>query len=327
VKTIGTDEASATLRQSRAEVWHGRALRAYNAADGLRRRVPRLVAVLRIVYYPAALALVAWMGVKAARGLELDRVNWAAVVGSFLTALAWWLTQAYGWANLVTERFDHAQVGKWCRTQVARYLPGGVWAPLARTTIVQGRVRDKLAAVTAEGVIQLCLALAVGVLWMSVHDPRWLPVSVLVLLPLALSGWLQRRTQVTRRGIVRASVISAVGWVAYGISGLLAQVAITGVRDETYPLFIAGAACVAWAVGLVVVFAPGGVGVRELVYIWFLSSLYPRSGLEGGSVLSRLITIAAELVVLLAVGLPWTRRRSAATATAPDLATERRGST
>ncbi len=324
MKTVGADEASPTLRRSRAEVWHGRALRAYTAADGLRRRVPRLVAALRIVYYPAALALVAWMGVKAARGLELDQVNWAAVAGSFLAALVWWLTLAYGWANLVTERFDHAQVGRWSRTQVARYLPGGIWAPLARSTIVQGRVRDKLAAVTAEGVIHLCLALAIGVLWMSVHDPRWLPVSVAVLLPLALSGWLQRRSQVTRRGIVRASVISAVGWVAYGISGLLAQVAITGVRDETYPLFIAGAACVAWAVGLVVVFAPGGVGVRELVYIWFLSSLYPRSGLEGGSVLLRLITIAAELVVLLGFGLLGRRRRSVAAP--PELATERRGS-
>jgi glycosyltransferase 2 family protein len=127
--------------------------------------------------------------------------------------------------------------------------------------------------------------------------------------PLALAGWLQRRTKVSRRGIIRASVVAAVGWVAYGVSAVLAQVAVTGVTDDIYPLYVAGAACVAWAVGLVAVFAPSGVGVREVVYVWFLSSLYPRAALQGASVLQRLVTIAAELAVLIAIGLPWVRRR------------------
>lgn len=318
MKTVGTGDSPPNLERSRAEVWHERALRLSTAAGSLRRRVPRLVAALRVVYYPAALALLVWIGVRASHRLDLDRVNWVAVAGSFLAALVWWLAMAYGWANLVTERFDHAQVAGWCRTQVARYLPGGIWAPLARSTIVRGRVRDKLAAVGAEHAIQLCVALAVGALWVTVHDPRWLPLAIVLLLPLALSGWLQRRTRVTRRGIVRAGVISGAGWVAYGVSALLAQVAITGIRDETYPLYIAGAACVAWAIGLVVVFAPGGVGVREVVYVWFLSSLYPRAGLEGASVLLRLITIVAELSVLIVVGLPWVRRRSAGPPSQPQ---------
>lgn len=291
-----------------AVVWHGRAMRLYTLLGALRQRVPRLVAVVRVVYYPAAIVLVAWMGVDAARSLE-QRVNWAAVAASFMAALVWWLTQAYSWANLVTERFDHDQVGRWCRTQVTRYLPGGIWAPLARSTLVRGRVRDKLAAVAAEGIIQLCLALGVGALWMIIRQPRFLPMAVVCVLPLAISGWLQRRTKVSRRGITRASVVAAVGWVAYGVSAVLAQVAISGVRDDIYPLYVAGAACVAWAVGLVAVFAPSGVGVREVVYVWFLSGLYPRPELQGASVLQRLVTIAAELAVLIGIGLPWVRRR------------------
>jgi glycosyltransferase 2 family protein len=298
----------ATPPPGRAVVWHGRAMRAYALVDGLRRRVPRLVAVLRVVWYPAAIVLVAWMGIDAARGLE-QQVNWAAVAGCLVASLVWWLSQAYSWANLVSERFDHDQVGRWCRTQVTRYLPGGIWAPLARTTLVRGRVRDKLAAVAAEGIIQLCMALAVGGLWMIIRQPRFVPLAILGVLPLALSGWLQRRTQVSRRGIARASVIAAGGWVAYGVAAVLAQVAVSGVRDDIYPLYVAGAACVAWAVGLVAVFAPSGVGVREVVYVWFLSSLYPRAGLQGASVLLRLVTIAAELAVLIAIGLPWVRRR------------------
>jgi hypothetical protein len=318
-------EPEAALGRSRAEVWQGHALRAYTAVDGLRRRLPRVVAVVRLVFYPAALALVVWMGFQAAHGLEQDRVNWAAVVGSFVAGLVWWLALAYGWANLVTDRFDHAEVGRWCRTQVARYLPGGIWAPLARSTIVHGRVRDKLAAVAAEAIIQLCMALAVGALLLSVHDLRWLPLVLIGVTPLALSGWLQRRSKITGQGVIRASLIAGAGWIAYGLSGLLAQIALTGVREDTYPLYIAGAACVAWAIGLVVVFAPGGVGIREVVYVWFLSSLYLRAGLEGASVLLRAVTIGAELVVLIAFGLPWKRRRSAAPSSQPVPA--RRGST
>jgi glycosyltransferase 2 family protein len=316
VKPTGEAVASPAAEQpgpaatppGRADIWHQRALRVYALVGGFRQRVPRLVAVVRVVYYPAALALVAWMGIQAARGLE-QQVNWAAVAGSFVAGLVWWLSQAYSWSNLVTERFDHDQVGSWCRTQVARYLPGGIWAPLARSTIVHGRVRDKLAAVTAEGLIQLSMALAVGALWMIVRQPRFLPMALVGLLPLALSGWLQRRTKVSRRGIARASAVAAVGWVAYGVSAVLAQVAISGLQDDIYPLYVAGAACVAWGVGLVAVFAPSGVGVREVVYVWFLSGLYPRLALEGASVLLRLVTIAAELVVLVAIWRPWNRRR------------------
>jgi glycosyltransferase 2 family protein len=311
--------------RARAGGWHGQALRAWTAAAGLGGRLPRLVAVVRVAYYPAALALVVWMGVQAAQGIDLGQVNWAAMAGALLAALGWWLTLAYGWGNLVSERFDHAQVGRWCRTQVARYLPGGIWAPVARTTIVRGRARDKLAAVAAENLIQLVVALAVGALWVSVHDPRWLPLAGLAAVPLALGGWLQRRSRVRRRGVVRAALVYGVGWVAYGVSALLAQVAVTGVREQTYPLYVAGAACVAWAVGLVVVVAPGGVGVREVVYVWFLSSLYQRHSLQAASVLLRLVTILAELAVLVVVGRPMVRRRSAGLP--PEPATERHTST
>jgi uncharacterized membrane protein YbhN (UPF0104 family) len=90
--------------------------------------------------------------------------------------------------------------------------------------------------------------------------------------------------------------------------GVLVQVAVSGLRDPIYPLYVAGAACVAWAVGLVVVFAPGGVGVRELVYVWMLSGLYPRAELQAAAVTSRLVTVCAELAVLALVSRP--RRRN-----------------
>jgi hypothetical protein len=296
------DDKQSSPPSARMQAAHRRLTAVSARIDAVKARTPRLLAVLRVVYYPFALALVAWFAYQASRKIDVADLRWWPLAGSYLAALVWWSTLALGWSALVADRFEAGWFASWCRTQVARYLPGGFWAPLARATTVRGRVRDKVAAVGAENVTVLCVALGAGAVWASVHDPRWLPLGLVAVAPVAAGRWLEQRTKVTRRAVVRASITYAVGYVAYGVSGILAQVAVSGVRDPTYPLYVAGASCVAWAVGLVVVFAPGGVGVREVVYVWMLSGLYPQADLKGAAVASRLVTVFAELTVLLAVG-------------------------
>lgn len=295
-----------------------RAYRMYTQLAGRAQRVqaraPRLIAVARIVYLPLALALVAYYGYRASQKVDLSTIRiWALAVG-YLAALIWWVCLGLGWSTLVTERVERAPFVAWCKTQVTRYLPGGIWAPLTRATTVKGRIRDKATAVVAENVIVLAAALGVGAVWATVHHPYLLPAAALILAPAAAAGWLERRSKVTKVGIVRTTGLYSVGYVTYGVSALLTQVAVSGVRTPTYPLYVAGAACLAWAVGLVVVFAPGGVGVREVVYVWLLRGLYPHAQLQAAAVTSRLITILAELTVLSVISMPrWGRSRSALT--------------
>jgi uncharacterized membrane protein YbhN (UPF0104 family) len=186
---------------------------------------------------------------------------------------------------------------------VARYVPGGIWAVAARATTVSGRVRDKVAAVTAENVIVCLVSLAVGGAWVAGVDARWFPL-VLFAAPLLASRWLERRTRITRARVRRTAGTYLAGYVAYGLTGILVQIAVSGAADTRHLLYVAGASCVAWAVGLVVVIAPGGVGVREVVYVWLLSGLYPTGELETAAIASRLVTVLAELVVLAVVTRP-----------------------
>jgi glycosyltransferase 2 family protein len=275
-------------------------------------RLPRLVAVLRVVYLPFALLLVGYIGYKASTKIDLSSIRVWPLVVAYGTSLLWWLALAFGWSTLITERVQLPPVRAWCKTQATRYLPGGIWAPLTRATTVQGRVRDKAAAVVAENVIVLSAAVGVGALWATVHNPAWLPLAVVVVLPMLCGRWLERRSRVTRTGVIRTTGIYAVGYVAYGVTGILTQIAVSGIRHPTYPLYVAGAACLAWAVGLVVVFAPGGVGVREVVYVWTLRDLYPRADLQAAAITSRLVTVLAELTVLAIVSVPlWRTDRSA----------------
>lgn len=286
-----------------AALAHRRLRSVREAARRWEARAPRVVAVLRALFYPCALALVAYMGYEAARQTDLSSLHYWPLAAACVTAIVWWVCLALGWASLI-EGDTRTAVASWCRTQVARYMPGGVWAVVARATTVRGRVRDKFTAVTAENTIVLLVSLAVGGAWASIHSWRWLPLTLLVAAPVLVSGWLEKRTKITRRAVHRTAARYVVGYVAYGVTGVLVQIAVSGLRDPTYPLYVAGAACVAWAVGLVVVFAPGGVGVRELVYVWMLSGLYPGAELRAAAVTSRLVTVLAELVVLALVSRP-----------------------
>jgi glycosyltransferase 2 family protein len=286
-------------------------------SQAFQQRAPRIVAVLRIIYLPFALALVAYIGYEAERRVNISTIRILPLVLAYLTSLVWWVALAFGWSTLITERIHLPPVRAWCKTQVTRYLPGGIWAPITRATTVPGRVRDKAAAVVAENVIVLAAAVGIGALWATVHNPEWLPLAVVVILPTLCGRWLERRSKVTRTGVIRATSMYTIGFVAYGFTGILTQIAVSGIRHPTYPLYVAGAACLAWAVGLVVVFAPGGVGVREVVYVWTLRDLYPRADLQAAAISSRLVTVLAELTVLAVVSLPlWRSPRSAT----PDVA-------
>jgi hypothetical protein len=50
------------------------------------------------------------------------------------------------------------------------------------------------------------------------------------------------------------------------------------------------------------------VGVREVVYVWMLSGLYPKAELKGAAIAARVVTVLAELTVLAAVWVAEKRR-------------------
>src|ERR1700704_406713 len=125
-------------------------------------RFPPLIPAARAVGFAAAVAIVVVIGVGAAQSVHTDRLTWWPLPLALLAATVWWLLLARGWAGLATGHSTAEDVGTWCRTQTLRYLPGGVWAPASRVTILRGGWLDRLSTVAAENVIALCTALAVG---------------------------------------------------------------------------------------------------------------------------------------------------------------------
>jgi hypothetical protein len=276
-----------------------------SARSGMERawaRIAPFVPVLRLLAFVAAVGIVVVMSVKAVRAVDFGALELWPLAVATVCAVVWWVLLARGWALLVTGTSRRGDISMWCRTQAIRYLPGGIWAPASRVTILPGTLSDKLATVGAENVIALCCAAAVGGAAFAI-DGRigWLPLVIVVAAPAAAARLVQSRSRVSPARALLVTWNDLIGFAGYAAAAVLVQSAVSG-RTDVFA--VAGAAAVAWAAGLVVVVAPSGLGVREVVYVALLAGTFSNSEATTAAVTMRLVTVAAELAVLVALGRP-----------------------
>jgi glycosyltransferase 2 family protein len=269
---------------------------------GLRERLARILPVVRTVGFVAAVAIVIWMAVKAVQEVDFSTLTWSLLIPALLATGVWWVLLARGWALLMSGHATRADVSLWCRTQTLRYLPGGIWAPASRVAAVKGTAQDRLGTVAAENVIALCAALAVGGVALTLSgEPWWLPLALMVIVPVLAARLTAGRTRVAPARARAGTWNYVAAFAAYAVAAVLVQGAVSGFHDA---LGVAGAATLAWGAGLVVIIAPSGVGVREVVYVALLSHAFGRPELTAGAVTLRVVTIVAELAVLVVAGRP-----------------------
>jgi glycosyltransferase 2 family protein len=268
----------------------------------VRERLRRALPALRALGFLAALALVGVIAITAVRDLPDRDLRWELLVPALAAITGWWLLLAGGWAILAGGGWSRTGVAQWCRTQVLRYLPGGIWAPVSRVAVVGGSALDRVSTVAAENVIALCAALAVGAVALAASGRWvWTPLALAAAAPMVLAHVVKSRTRVNPLRVRRATAGYLVAFAAYVVAAVLAQAAVSGWQDA---FLVAGAAALAWAAGLVVVFAPSGLGARELAYVGLLEGALPAGDPAAGAVTLRLVTVVAELAVLLFVGRP-----------------------
>jgi glycosyltransferase 2 family protein len=268
----------------------------------LRARLEPFLPALRVARFGLAVLLVAAMFVVAVRYVPFGSLTWWLLAPALAVVLVWWTLLARGWAILASGHAAREDMGMWCRTQVLRYLPGGIWAPTSRVVLVGGTAVDRVATVAAENVVSLVAALALGGAALAVSEsPVWgLLVASLLIPPVGLRV-AGDRTRLDRARTRRATGNALVAFGGYLAAAVLVQAAVSGWHE---PLLVAGAAGVAWAFGLVVVFLPGGLGARELAYAGLLAPSFAHADLAAAAVVMRALTIVAELMILLVLGRP-----------------------
>jgi uncharacterized membrane protein YbhN (UPF0104 family) len=97
-----------------------------------------------------------------------------------------------------------------------------------------------------------------------------------------------------------ATAVTLTSWIAYGMAFWMLAKGIFGDTDlsvfQATGVFAAG-----YIVGLLALFAPGGVGVRELVFVALLAPVLGSGGALALSIAARLLLTATEAIAALGV--------------------------
>lgn len=280
---------------------------------------------LSTLFTLAAVAIMATLAVAGAPTLApiIVRANRTLLVLASAAAAVAFIVDAGGW-HLVLRALGQrlplaASIRIWMLSAVARFLPGGIWGYTSRAALAARDgvpVSVTVASMYLETLLLLVGALAVGMpaLGAATGLPLGLPGAIAVLgsaaallhpaVPRMLGhlpgpvGAAARSLPIPGAGsLLRLGAYYLVFWTAFAAVFALFAVAIA---PELRPqaLHAGSAFALAFAIGLLAPFAPGGVGVRESVLYLSLLPVAAPDVCLALAVGSRVWLLAVEAVVL-----------------------------
>jgi glycosyltransferase 2 family protein len=204
--------------------------------------------------------------------------------------------------------------------QLGKYLPGSVWPILAQMELGSAYRVPRHRSASAS-VLTMLLSLLTGLLTALVTLPfvagstpyLWAflaaPVLVACLHPRVLNPLMGRLLRLARRpaleqrltGRVLASALawSFAAWLCNGLQIWLLAVRL-GAPLSTGAVLSVGGYAFAWSVGFLVIFAPAGVGVREVLLVTALSPAVGTGGATAVALVSRAVTTTGDLIAAAA---------------------------
>jgi uncharacterized membrane protein YbhN (UPF0104 family) len=229
-----------------------------------------------------------------------------------------WRRVLAGWGQHIGFR---AAARAWCLSNLGRYVPGKVWSVTGLVVLAQREgVRGSAAAASAVAFQALVLGTGVAVVaGATPHATSALRLvigfviaagSLAVLVWGPTARWLGRIMSASSpleplplSAVGAGALLMLVGWLVYGLSfWLLIQGLLPDPRISI--LTASGVFTLSYILGTLALFAPGGIGVRELVLISLLTPHLGSGGAVATSVGSRvLLTIGEVGAALIAVAL------------------------
>ncbi len=209
---------------------------------------------------------------------------------SFLATSAWFLVRAWVWRFLVAH-FDRAIpyrecVRIWVLAELSRYVPGTVWQYFSRIYLAGQWGVPAAAALTSALMELLLMALAAIplVLWrldeilpvvggfqkglllafpaaaVVLLQPKMLNRLARAILPRLKMDYVPIHLRFREIAALWAACLAV--WVAFG-TGFLLFVRSLAPLELSRGVSIVSNYAVSWLIGLVTLYAPGGIGVRE----------------------------------------------------------------
>ena len=239
----------------------------------------------------------------------------AWIAASALTVLATYIMQIESWRRILAgwhQRLPFAAAARtWSLANLGRYVPGKVWSVAGLVVLAQRAGVSPGPAAASAFVIQ-AVTLGSGVAVVAAAAPHSAPplrLAAAALVAVATIGalvwrptaaWLGRLVNaapplepLALSAVFASTLLTVVSWWTYGAAfWMLARGLVAG---AALPLTGAVAAfTLGYILGLLALFAPGGVGVREVVLIGLLAPFLGAGGAVAVSVASRVLLTVLE---------------------------------
>ncbi len=367
---VPTDDATVSSNEEILEIhprYHTRLLAAWTFLRPWISRALGLTVTILIVLWILKPIKQQWPNV---REQILDTSPVRFVVASAMFAIFLFLCRAMVWRQILIG-FGHrlpvrAATRIWSISELARYLPGAIWQVIGRVYMVRPYGVSGSVSSTTQ-ILEVFTFLLGNVLMASVcllyfgvrrdvdgSARLWLytamalvPLLALVLHPKVFYTLVNRvlltlrKPPITQRLRGRA-LVKLLAWVMVGL--LWQSLAVWAITQDVLGLppekwwVVAGAYSLAWCAGFLAVWAPGGIGVREVVFMTAMMVVLPprmkemyaaqpeqlTAFLAFLSVLLRLWATAGELmlaIVSLTLDLPGAMGDAEAVGRTPQRAT------
>ena len=241
---------------------------------------------------------------------------------SFLATSTWFFVRPFIWRTLVAH-FDRAIpyrecIRIWVLSELSRYVPGTVWQYFSRIYLA-GRWGVPAAVTLTSALMELLLMALAAIPLVLWHLDEVIPIVggaqryLLFAFPVAAIFLLHPRVlnraarfllprlkleylpiHLRFREILGLWAACLALWIAFG-TGFLLFVRSLAPLDLSRGMHLVSNYAVSWLIGVVTLFAPGGIGVREGVLGLLLSKVLPLGTALLVAVLSRLWLISLEL--------------------------------
>ncbi len=249
-------------------------------------------------------ANVAWLvvgGISGMVAMALIGMNWLLILRHTGAVAPW--RRGMSW-------FFVGQLGK--------YVPGGIWPIVGQAELAHRGATPRGAAYSSTAMSMVATFLGAATVaaltgLISPPDGRLLPTAIVAGLALAFGvlmtpaarsaiDRLARRvtTKELRLPEQRWFTVLVVRhlpvWLSFAGMNIFAVVALGSDLDATLVVTLVFVTCVSWMAGFVVVGVPGGIGVRETVFISMMTAPLGAGVAVSAAVLSRVVSIVVDLL-------------------------------
>jgi len=257
------------------------------------------------------------------------------LLATLIFALSYFI-QIWAW-YLITLKLEVAlspseTLGSWFYSQLGKYLPGKIWLLLSRFYFYESKGKSKknisvalyfemVTMIAAAGLIFLAALFVYREIWRfySWRQSGWLVLLLLLGLISLHPRFLQKllnwilgqfkreplSLSISYSDILSILFVCILSWIVGGIGFYLFIDSVYPVTSR-YILFLTGALAASSTLGLIAIFAPSGLGVREGALVYLLSFVMAT---PVGVIISILTRIWMTLIEIGLIGMIYLFRR------------------